>query len=635
MKRILIINSAARTWRLRTIQPGDLPAGMQFSIDLLSGEALAQFFLMEDPGQLVLARGPMVYLAGNKLTVGYLSPLTGFPHYSFVGGRSFSELFQLGLDAIVFTGAVESTSKPADYLVISGRAPNLRVEWKSASQLPSGQRSAYHWLVKEELRGSGEAGSILCLGEAGRAGFPAANLGCDGIYHAGRGGAGFVFSQFAAGLVLRGDPLPAHEGLAGRYEQLAQIRDEEIQPRVDQYCQRLSRRDGGTIQKMEATGSGISPSLPTRNATSLAYRFTSLGGRKVLERSRDGKTGCQWCQVNCRHWHWVDFEDAPGGRDRFLDDFEPAYAVYAMLDLTPPADDLAAQLRMVEDVDRRIMLPVEQLGMDVIDLGVGLAALFEGLQEGIIDPQEMPEELRHSAYFGNMDAVQAAIDLLRAGSENPIFLALRAGPQGLVEQYPRLKERVFTSGKSSLANPGHCNALWTFLMPFSRFFGHYSGQIYKIEGQLNPGMSLVELRELFERVVSEMLRREYFSCLCNAMSNCAFTFVAYSQDGQGKQLDSSRLLARALQTYGLAVSHEDLQWFGEAFWAQSIAFKLKMGWLPPDAKSLPDRVYEALTQSLGVSQLQLTGWMDGLIDEWKRQTKSILQKYGYIFIDAL
>jgi hypothetical protein len=30
------------------------------------------------------------------------------------------------------------------------------------------------------------------------------------------------------------------------------------------------------------------------------------------------------------------------------------------------------------------------------------------------------------------------------------------------------------------------DALWTFLMPFSRFFSHYSGQIYKIDEPL-PG----------------------------------------------------------------------------------------------------------------------------------------------------
>jgi len=627
MRRILIINAAEHTWRLRTLQPADLPTGTQFSLDLLYGEALAQFFLREDASRMVLARGPMVYLAGNKLTVGYISPLTGLPHYSFVGGRSYAELNQLGLDAIVFDAPGDFIAE--EYLTISGRAPAIQVEWKPAADLPNGQRSAYHWLVREELDGRNEAGSVLCLGEAGRLGFPAANLGCDGIYHAGRGGAGFVFSRFAAGLALKGDSLPAHAGLGARYQPLVEIRDEEILPRTDRYCQRLSRRDGGTINKMAVTGAGATPSMPAHNAQTMGYRFAELGGKKVLEKSRAGKTGCHWCQVNCRHWHWVEFADAPGGLDRFLDDFEPAYAVYSMLDLTPESNDLKAQLSFVEEVDRLIMLPAEQLGMDVIDLGVGLAALFEGLQEGIIQIKDVPEELREGPYFGNVAAVKSSIEALRRGDASPALKALRAGPQGLAEGYPLLQDRVFSSGKASLGNPGHCNALWTFLMPLSRFFGHYSGQIYKIDGQLKPEMSAAELDGLFKRVIGEMLQREFLSCLGNTLSNCAFTFVAYSQDGKGIRLDESRLLARTLEVYGLDVRQEDLQWFAEAFWAQSIALKQEMGWRLPDSSDLPARVYEALSQSLKISPVILYEWMDKLIAEWRRQAASVMRKYGF------
>jgi hypothetical protein len=61
-------------------------------------------------------------------------------------------------------------------------------------------------------------------------------------------------------------------------------------------------------------------------------------------------------------------------------------------------------------------------------------------------------------------------------------------------------------------------------MPFSRFFSHYSGQIYKIDEALPPpGSDEAAYRICFERVIQRMLQREFFWVLCNALSMCAFT----------------------------------------------------------------------------------------------------------------
>jgi hypothetical protein len=94
---------------------------------------------------LAVARGPMPFLSGNKATVGYISPLTGVPHYSFVGGRAAAQLLNLGLDAICFQNGRNRVSErnpvSASYIVVSGRAPNLVVEFKPSEALPSGQRT--------------------------------------------------------------------------------------------------------------------------------------------------------------------------------------------------------------------------------------------------------------------------------------------------------------------------------------------------------------------------------------------------------------------------------------------------------------------------------------------------------------
>ena len=278
-------------------------------------------------------------------------------------------------------------------------------------------------------------------------------------------------------------------GSGQRADAFRDLRNDEIRSRIETYCARLSRRDGGTVTKLYATGSGDDPTLPARNAQRLGYALADLGARKVLKASRVGQTGCHWCQVNCRHWHWVDVDYAPDGRDMYLDDFEPTYALFAMLDLRPEDDSLKARLRLLDEVDRRLVVPIEQMGSDIIDVGVALAALFEGLSRGLIPLEDVPDFLRKGSYFGNLDVAAQVLEALRAGTDSPALRATANGPQALAEAYPALQDVVFTSGKRTLGNAGHANALWTFLMPFSRYFSHYSGQIYKVPGELTPDLS--------------------------------------------------------------------------------------------------------------------------------------------------
>ena len=653
-RRLLILEPGPQRYRLRTLQPTTLAKDARAEYLTLSGEALCQYLLRlftqggsstslqgnesraparhpplttrhSPPATLIIARGPLPFLSGNKTTVGYLSPLTGLPHYSFVGGRGFDELLNLGLDAIAFSGP----GRPDEYVVVSGRAPHLTVEWKPTADLPPGQRAAFYWLLDRELGGQRDRGSILTIGEGARQGYRTANLGVDGLYHAGRGGAGSVFARFAAAMVLRGEPISLDQWLGPRAGALRDLRDGEIHQRLVVDCARLSQRDGGTIAKLYATGSGEHPTLPAHNAQRLGYNLADLGARQVLKASRVGQTGCHWCQVNCRHWHWVDVDYAPGGRDTFLDDFEPIYAIFAMLDLQPEEDSLRGRLRLLDEVDRRVIVPIEQMGCDVIDIGVGLAALFEGLERGWIPHDDVPSFLRGDARLNDLEPVARTVAAMRQGDPSPALRALGDGPQALAERYPALGESVFTCGRGTLGNPGHANALWTFLMPFSRFFSHYSGQIYKIEEDLDPNASPAEAQALFERVVHQMLQRECYGCLGNALSMCAFTFVIFSQDGQGIVLDDSDLLLRTLAAYGIETTRQEIEWFAEAFWAQSIAMKLEHGWRPPTAADLPDRVFEVLSLALHQSVPALRALMDQLIAEWKRQAGEILYKYGY------
>jgi len=632
-RRLLLIDPATRDWRLETLQVEALEKDPREDFFVLSGETLCQYLLRRDPRAFVIARGPMPFLSGNKASVGYVSPLTGVPHYSFVGGRASSQLLDLGLDAICFQS--ESIRAPfSHYLVISGRAPDLTVEFKPADDLLPGQRSAFYWLLEQELEGDRHAGSVFTVGEGARLGYRSANLAVEAIYHAGRGGAGAVFARFISALVLRGEPVELSEFFVGDNSAFARDPNAAIAGLLDKHCARLSRQTGGTIAKLFTTGAGSASenTLPAWNAQRLGYQLADLGSPRVLKATRQGQTGCHWCQVDCRHYHWQEVDYAPDGRDLFLDDFEPTYAVFAMLGLTPQEDTFQARLDLLTDVNRRLILPIEQMGCDVMNVGVGLAALFEGVERGIIPVEDVPDFVAQAGGLNNLEAAVLGIEMLRTpqASEYPALRAVGDGPQAMAERYPPMQDIVFTGGRGTLANAGHCNALWTFLMPFSRFFGHYVGQIYKIEEELPPPDSGQEVyQECFERVVRRMLRREFFWLLSNALSQCAFTFVIFSQDGQGERLSDDNLLVHLLRHYGVQTTRDDLNWFSQAFWAQSIDLKCRFGWHLPSATDFPHRVYRALSLALDRSPDELRSLMAMLIDEWKRQAGKVMRRFGY------
>ena len=691
-RRLLLLDPTARRWRLETLPVETLQQDPREDYFVLSGETLCQYLLRRDPGALVIARGPLPFLSGNKATVGYVSPLTSVPHYSLVGGRAAAQLFNLGLDAICFEAnqrisesanrqiadpqsAISNLHSPFSILhspfsilpiiVVSGRAPNLNVEFKDAAGLPAGQRSAFYWLLEKELGGDKYGGSIFTLGEGAYLGYASANLAVEAIYHAGRGGAGGVFARFAAALVLRGEPMTLSEFFAsipplpageGRGEgAFARDPNSAIAALLDRHCARLSGKTGGTIVKLFTSGADPAGkhTLPARNAQQMGSPVAGLGSPQVLKATRQGQTGCHWCQVDCRHTHYVPADYAPGGQDVFLDDFEPTYAVFAMLGLAPAQDTLQARLDLRADVDRRLILPIEQMGCDVMNVGTGLAALFEGVERGLVPRQDVPDFIASgggldapsaspprsggsvTACPGSQQRLEAAVQavlMLRSGqaSEYPALRAAGDGPQALAEQYPAMQDVVFTGGKGTLGNAGHCNALWTFLMPFSRFFGHYVGQYYKVEEELPPpGSSPEAYRACFERVVGRLLGREFFWLLANALSQCAFTFIIFSQDGEGERLSDDGLLVRILRHYGIHTTRAGLEWFSQAFWAQSVDLKCRFGWRPPAAADFPRRVYEALSLALSRPVEELQALMDLLIAEWKRQAGEVMRRFGY------
>ena len=470
-RRLLLINSAVQNWRLETLNTETLEKDPREDYFTLGGEALCQYLLRRDHDALVIARGPMPFISGNKASVGYVSPLTSVPHYSFVGGRAAAQLLNLGLDAICFQDARNRVSP--SYIVVSGRAPNLVIDFKPSEALPTGQRSAYYWLLERELDGDTHSGSIFTLGEGARLGYASANVAVEAIYHAGRGGAGAVFARYAAALVLRGEPMELAEFFGYEDTPFTRNPNGAIASLVDTHCARLSGKTGGTVPKLYHTGGNPEKkrTLPARNAQQIGYELADLGSPQVLKATRRGKTGCHWCQVDCRHYHWVDVDYAPGGRDMFLDDFEPTYAIFAMLGLEPVQDSLQGRLDLLAEVDKRLILPIEQMGCDIINVGTGLSALFEGVEKGLVPSIDVPDFIAKDA---GLEAAVQAVEMLRSGQASgyPALHAVGDGPQALAKAYPAMQDIVFTGGKGTLGNAGHANeCLSQIAQPHSRLAG--------------------------------------------------------------------------------------------------------------------------------------------------------------------
>ena len=131
---ILKIDAANRSFILEDIDPANLQKDAREDYSIFHGESLAQYLLRRNPDDFVIARGPLVRFPANKSTVGYISPLTGTPHYSFVGGNSFREIWSLGLDAIVLTNPLDDVAE--HYVSVSGHVPDIHVQFIPDESLP-------------------------------------------------------------------------------------------------------------------------------------------------------------------------------------------------------------------------------------------------------------------------------------------------------------------------------------------------------------------------------------------------------------------------------------------------------------------------------------------------------------------
>jgi len=136
-RQIVRIDSTQGRWELETLEINTLNKDPREEYLVLSGEPLCQYVLRGHPDSMIIARGPLPYLTGNKATVGFVSPLTQLPHYGYVGGRVAFQLHNLGLDAVVFLNpAIGTGSMPI--IILRGRVPDLVVSFEDPATLPRG-----------------------------------------------------------------------------------------------------------------------------------------------------------------------------------------------------------------------------------------------------------------------------------------------------------------------------------------------------------------------------------------------------------------------------------------------------------------------------------------------------------------
>ena len=69
-RRLLIIDTVRKHWELETLHVERLEKDKREDYCFLSGEALCQYILRRDLSTMVIARGPLPFLSGNKTTIG-------------------------------------------------------------------------------------------------------------------------------------------------------------------------------------------------------------------------------------------------------------------------------------------------------------------------------------------------------------------------------------------------------------------------------------------------------------------------------------------------------------------------------------------------------------------------------------
>ena len=351
-----------------------VPFGEAFALKYVGGRGFGAKLLwdhlprIKDPlgpeNILAIAPGPLngLYLPGaGKCSFVALSPLTGIYGDSNMGGNFGVEIRQAGYDALLITGRAKELS----YLWID----DDEVTIVPAPQLRGKGALETEGRIKEDL-GDHEV-RVATIGPGGENLVRFAVINCDWSRNAGRSGMGAVLgSKNLKAIAVRGSrDLPVAD--IGR---LRQLTDEALKELASHPLFKFWQEQGLMSVIDYVNGAGV---LPTRNYRELVFEGASkIDGFQMEAQYKIGDSACFGCPMACGNICLVK-----DGRFKGAIAEGPEYETACMLGSNLGVDDFSAIVRGNQLCD--------DLGIDTISSGNLIGVLIEGLESGLISPQEV------------------------------------------------------------------------------------------------------------------------------------------------------------------------------------------------------------------------------------------------------
>ncbi|MBY9001230.1 MAG: aldehyde ferredoxin oxidoreductase family protein [Candidatus Heimdallarchaeota archaeon] len=319
------------------------------------------------------AQGTRIPITG-RYAVGAKSPLTNHFLDSHVGGFLGPEIRFAGYDLIIIEGKAD---KPV-YISIKDDI----VEIKDAANLWGKLSYQTEDMIREEQKEPKMR--VICIGPAGENLVTMACLTADSHRNPGRGGLGAVFgSKNLKAVAVKGSSKPTN----GNQEKIDELRKEIL-------ARTKIAKEAGSGMFTYGTSDAVNFSnemsqYPTRNWQSGVFEeHEKVGGVEMAEKYKAIKRPCYGCPIGCSHtldasvFEWTDKKEIA----------RPEYETLALLGGN-------VGISNNETIIHANYL-CNQLGLDTISAGSGIAMVMEAVEKGLLKGEEF-EGIR----FGNDEKV--------------------------------------------------------------------------------------------------------------------------------------------------------------------------------------------------------------------------------------
>jgi aldehyde:ferredoxin oxidoreductase len=550
--RILHVNLTTGEHRVEDRQDlfHDYLGGTGVAVQLL-GELVHDDQDPLDPDQpVVLSIGPLttIFPVVTKAVATFRSPLTGEYGESHAGGYLASSLRYAGYDALVIMGRSEHPV----YLLIDGD----RVEMRGAHAMAGMDIVDTGRIIRDQIGGPGHR-SIIRIGPAGERRIRYANVNVDTFRH---------FGRLGLGAILGSKSLKAIAVIGQQHVNLPDDSRAYKKTYADIY-DRVLHTDAMKKYHELGTPSNVVPlnelgALPSYNVRQGYFgEAKDISGEAFAENELLMKRACAGCQIGCIHVACYRRPFAPGWEYEttlVAYDHELIYAVGSLLGV----GNRQEVLHLIEDIDKA--------GMDTISCGTALAWATEGMERGLIRPEQFDGiDLR----WGDAGRyAQAIAAIVQGDSEVGKWLG-----QGEVAAARHFGGEDFVAAVGGQGVAGY----WT---GYAHVLGHLLGARhshldnagYAIDQKLDPYTD--------EAIVDRIIGDEAERIVQTSVAICLFARDVYDLE----------TLSQALGSVGIQRSARDLRAMGERIYWQRIRLRERLGF-QARLEDVPKRFFETPT----------------------------------------